>query len=247
MKREPILKKRLSDEVRERLLEEIHNGHLAPGSSLPSERELMEAYGVGRPAIREAMQSLQSLGLIHVRHGERPQVAEPQLELLADQLALTMRHVLTYDPAILTQLKEVRTLMEVEVAKIAARNRTAEDLRALRDILNQQIKCSQSFDEFLKLDGLFHGKIAEISQNLLLASVVKAIFAWLERFHIASVRQSGLEHLTVEEHEAIFESIEAGDAEKAGEAMQLHLTRANALYRRHTEQNAEEPTAPDDR
>jgi GntR family transcriptional regulator, sialic acid-inducible nan operon repressor len=234
MKREPIRKKRLSDEVRERLLEEIQEGHLAPGATLPSERELMDAYGVGRPAIREAMQSLQGLGLIHVRHGERPRVAEPQLDLLAEQLALTMRHVLTYDPDILNQLKEARAVLEVEMAKIAARNRSKEDIAELREILKRQDEASGTTIEFMKTDGAFHGKLSEISGNFLLASVVKAIFAWLERFHLASVRQSGLEKLTLQEHEAILEAIVAGDAEAAGEAMRLHLTRANELYRRTT-------------
>jgi hypothetical protein len=59
---EPILRRKLYQEVLDRLLARIENGEIAPGDPLPSERELMEAYGVGRPAIREALQALQRPG-----------------------------------------------------------------------------------------------------------------------------------------------------------------------------------------
>ncbi len=235
MKQEPIHKRKLSDEVRKRLLAEIEGGQLPPGSTLPSERELMETFGVGRPAIREAMQSLQGLGLIVVRHGERPRVAEPQLDLLAEQLALTMRHILTYDATMLTQLKDARALLETELARIAARRQDRGKIAKLRSILDKQTKNADKRAEFTQLDGAFHAEIAEMSGNVLLASVVRAIFAWLERFHTEAVRKSGLEKLTLKEHEEIFANIDSGDAEKAGEAMQRHLTRANELYLSHDE------------
>ncbi|MCD1634804.1 transcriptional regulator NanR [Martelella mediterranea] len=231
LKKEIIRKKKLSDEVRERLLAEIEEGHLPPGAPLPSERELMEALGVGRPAIREAMQSLQNLGLIQVRHGERPRVAEPQLDLLAEQLALTMHHVLTYDSNVLAQLKEARLLMEAQLARIAAEKATGTDVADLKAIVAQQAELTEETPRFMEMDGNFHGRLAEISGNLLMASVVRAIFAWLERFHPAAVRTTGLEKVTLEEHRAIIAAIEAGDGQAADQAMRHHLSRANTLYR----------------
>lgn len=230
MDRAPIQKRKLSDEVRDRLIAEIEGGKLAPGAPLPSERELMELLGVGRPAIREAMQSLQGLGLIVVRHGERPRVAEPQLDLLADQLALTMRHILTHDARVLTQLKEARSLLETELARRAAQTRTQADVEELTKILDEQAKHADSFEPFMKLDGQFHAKLAKISGNDLLASTVKAIFVWLERFHTESVRRTGLEQLTLSEHHEILAAIRSGNADAAGRAMTDHLMRANALY-----------------
>ncbi|MEX1663708.1 transcriptional regulator NanR [Thioclava sp. 15-R06ZXC-3] len=235
MNKEPIRKKKLSEEVRQRLLAQIQEGHLPPGAPLPSERELMDVFGVGRPAIREAMQSLQNLGLIHVRHGERPRVAEPQLGLLAEQLALTMHHVLTYDADILAQLKEARLLLEVQLARIAAEKATPSDVADLKAIVANQTKSRGDSRNFMKMDSAFHGRLTEISGNLLLASVVRAIFDWLERFHPAAVRTTGLEHLTLEEHEAIIASIEKKDVEAAGAAMRHHLSRANTLYHQQDE------------
>ena len=66
----PIQRRKLSDSVQDRVLSMIKSGDLAPGSPLPSERELMSSFAVGRPAIREALQNLQRMGLVEIRHGE---------------------------------------------------------------------------------------------------------------------------------------------------------------------------------
>jgi DNA-binding FadR family transcriptional regulator len=230
---DPIRRRKLSDEVRERLLAQINEGDLRPGDPLPSERELMALYGVGRPAIREAMQQLASLGLIVVRHGDRPRLAAPRLDLLAEQLALTMRHVLTHDDNILRQLKEARIVVETGTARIAAEMRSEADLEALRDILARQLLARTEPAEFMRRDGEFHAAIAGISGNVVLSAVVRAVFDWMARFHSHAVRTSGLERLTLEEHEAIFAAIAARDPERAARAMRDHLTRANALYQQN--------------
>ncbi|TNC65036.1 transcriptional regulator NanR [Rubellimicrobium roseum] len=228
---EPIRRRKLSDEVRERLLAQINEGDLRPGDPLPSERELMARYGVGRPAIREAMQQLASLGLIVVRHGDRPRLAAPRLDLLAEQLALTMRHVLTHDDTILAQLKEARIVIETGTARLAAQMRTSADLEHLRDLLARQLLARHDPAEFMRRDGDFHAALAGISGNVVLSSVVRAVFDWMARFHSRAVHSSGLERLTLDEHEAIVAAVAAGDPERAARAMQDHLTRANALYR----------------
>src|SRR3546814_6720858 len=73
---EPIVRRKLADEVFDRLKAMIVSGERSPGESLPSERELMARFGVGRPAIREAMQALANLGLVTISHGERARVRE---------------------------------------------------------------------------------------------------------------------------------------------------------------------------
>ena len=94
----PIRKKKLSHEVQERLLRLIEGDALAPGDALPSERELMQSYEVGRPAIREALQSLERMGLITIRHGNRARVAEPSIGRMVEEMSQTMRHVLSHSP-----------------------------------------------------------------------------------------------------------------------------------------------------
>ena len=121
----PIQKRKLGDEVRLRLLSLIACGALRPGDALPSERALMDSLKVGRPAIREAMQSLEQTGLIQIRHGERARVAEPSVGRMVDQVTETMKHLLVQSAASLENLKEVRLTFEVEMARVAARRHGA--------------------------------------------------------------------------------------------------------------------------
>jgi DNA-binding FadR family transcriptional regulator len=227
----PIRRRKLSDDVRERIIRRIHDGDLRPGDALPSERELMAILGVGRPAIREAMQGLASLGLVQVRHGERPRVAPPRLDLLAEQMGLAMRHVLTHDDTILKQLKEARAVVETGAARLAASTRTKAQLEALRDTLARQLLARSDPGEFMRRDGDFHALLAGVSGNVVLSAAVRAVFDWMARFHPRAVHMSGLEQLTLDEHEAIYAAVAAGDGDAAAEAMRAHLARANALYR----------------
>ena len=228
----PIRRRKLADEVRERILESIDEQSLGPGDSLYSEREMMELYGVGRPAIREAMQSLQAMGLIIVRHGERPRVAQPTLEPVFEQLALTMHHVLSHSEATMAHLQEVRLVLEARNARVAAERRTERDLADLSALIARAERASDDVSKFLDLDEQFHERVARVGDNPILAAASRSIFQWLRRFHIAMVRVPGLERLTLQEHEALFHAIEKGDPDLAESRMADHLNRANVLYQK---------------
>jgi DNA-binding FadR family transcriptional regulator len=231
-KHEPRRRNKLSHGVREKILALIKDGALAPGDPLPSERELMQTLAIGRPAIREALQSLQSQGLVVIRHGERPRVALPSMARMTDQMADTMRHLLTHSPASLEHLKEARATFEMEMARIAARSRAQSDLDRLRSILQSQEAAGSESRRFLEIDGQFHREIASISGNPIFAALCEAIFRWRTDFHMDLVHVPGLEQLTLDEHEAILAAIAMQDSTQAARAMGDHLTRANALYQR---------------
>ena len=226
----PIRRRKLSDDVQERLLAIVEQGNLKPGDPIPSERELMAAYGVGRPAIREAMQNLQRMGLIEIRQGERPRVAAPSMDGMFGPLANTVRHMLSHSETNLQHLKEARATFEMEMARIAARHRKPEDVTELREIVARQRAMISDHRGFLARDGEFHAAIARISGNPIFISLSEALFDWLAQFHIDLVSQPGLEKLTISEHNEIVAAIEAGDAEAAAKAMGDHLYRANSLY-----------------
>lgn len=233
-----IARRKLSHQVEERLLAHIQDGNVAPGDLLPSERELTALFQVGRPAIREAMQNLQRMGLIEIRHGERPRVAQPSLEQAIAQMAETMHHVLAHSENSLGHLKEVRVTFEMEMARIAARSRTSEQVRQIRDLIEAQKDARQSAVDFLKMDGRFHLEIARISGNPIYAALSEALFSWLAKFHVHLVRSPGHEDLTLSEHIAILDAIEEGDVVRAAKEMSDHLTRASIHYRRsHHQRN----------
>lgn len=226
----PIVRRKLSDEIQERVLERIRSGEFVPGDTLPSEREMMRTFEVGRPAIREAMQNLQRMGLVEIKHGERPRVAEPSVGRMVDQFSETMRHLLTYSPANFEHLKEARATFETEMARIAAKKQSPQDVERIERIIDmQEAACSDS-TRFLYLDRQFHREIATISGNPIFASLSEALFSWLAEFHVSLVRHPGLEALTVAEHRGILKAIAERDPVAAGKAMADHLYRANALY-----------------
>src|SRR5690606_25417285 len=165
------------------LLAQIQAGDMMPGDVLPSEREIMALWQVGRPAVREAMQNLQRMGLIEIRHGERPRVAQPSMERTIAQMGETMRHVLTHSASGLEHLKQARTLFETEMTRIAAQARSSSQVAELEDILAAQADAKNSSAEFLRLDGRFHNEIARISGNPIFLALSEALFGWLANFH----------------------------------------------------------------
>lgn len=226
----PIARQKLSDLVQERLLAEIRQGGLKPGDLLPSERELMTQYGVGRPAIREAMQNLQRMGLVEIRHGERPRLAAPSIGRVIGQLDGAMQHVLVHSEGSLDHLKEARVVFEVEMARIAAQRRTADDLARLEALLDEAATAEQPSARFLELDGLFHHAIARISGNPIFANLSASLFAWLSEFHRQLVSAPGHENVTLLEHQAILDAIARSDGAQAAIEMRNHLNRASSLY-----------------
>lgn len=226
-----ISKKKLGELVEERLLALLQGGGLAPGDPLPSERELMEQYKVGRPAIREAMQSLERKGLIAIRHGERPRVARPSFDRTLTEMAESVRHLLLHLEGSLDHLKEARLMFEAAMARRAAERRTEADIAAITAALERQKASKPGTEDFMRCDGAFHHAIAMVSGNPLLAELSRYLFGWLSEFHVEEVRKPGLENLTISEHEAILDAIRKGDGDEAARQMLNHLTRANALYR----------------
>ncbi len=225
-----IVRRKLSDLVQERLLGQIQDGGLTPGDPLPSERELMAQFQVGRPAVREAMQNLQRMGLVEIKHGERPRVAQPSMGRVIGTLGESMQHVLVHSEGSLEHLKEARVVFESEMARIAARRHTARNVANLQRVLEAQAKATQPSAEFTALDGEFHLEIAKFSDNPIFITLSASLFSWLTDFHRHLVQSPGNENVTLLEHQAILDAIRSGDEDQAVRQMRDHLNRASKLY-----------------
>ena len=226
---ETITKRKLSHQVLDRLIAAIGSKEYPPGSQLPSERQLMTRYGVGRPAIREAMQKMEQMGLIRISQGERARVIVPSPSSIIDQITSAMIHLLAISPRGLEDLKEARLLFETGLVRVATERATREGIEALRLAL---IECQETkgTPRFVAADMAFHRRIAAMSGNHFIEAVSQNLLEWISRFRRELVSVRGAERLTVDEHERIYRSIASGDADAAAKAMTEHLTRANALY-----------------
>jgi DNA-binding FadR family transcriptional regulator len=236
---EPIQRRKLYQEVMDRLVTMLRGEGYAPGDQIPSEREIMERFAVGRPAVREALQNLEWMGLITISHGERARVAEPSFGLLLDRIALTTSRILQNSPARLEELKEARQLFEVQMVRLAAQRGTDADLAALRAALDAQRESLPDMARFLRLDMRFHALIAGMGGNSIFPALSEAMLGWLGEFHRELVRAPGAEMLTLDEHARILTALEARDADAAESAMRDHILRSSELYRRLPAQEGE--------
>ena len=227
---EPIQRRKLFQEVLDRLMARIRSGDIPPGGQLPSERELMEDYGVGRPAVREALQALERSGIVEIAHGERARVVVPTADRLIGQIAGGAMHLLRSQPDSLEHLKDARLFLETGMARLAAERATEEDIARLRLAVARHRASLNDLEKFIELDMLFHRELATVSGNPIFPSIVEALFRWAGEYYQAMVRAPGVEDLTLAEHDRIVDAIAQHQPEAAAEAMRAHLTRANKLY-----------------
>ncbi len=229
---EPIERRRLYQEVMDRVIRLIEEDGLLPGDALPAERDLSDRYGVGRPAVREALQNLARMGLLRLVQGERARVAAPSFSNLLSTISITTSGILRTSEKGLAELKEARLVFEVTMARLAVVRATDEDIEALAARLEEHRASLSDHTRFLQCDMRFHREIARITGNSIFPSLSEALMGWLAEFYRDLVRIPGAERLTLQEHAAIVDAIRARDADGAERAVRDHLTRANSLYQR---------------
>ena len=162
-KHEPIKRRRLSHEIQDRLLDMIYSGEFNEGDQLPSEHELMALYNVGRPSVREALQSLEKMGLISIQHGEKARVKKVTADDVFMQIESITSHLLSSSPENLKYLMEARQVFESGVAFLAAKRCTEESLRKLTKRLDTMRSCMDNREQFLKADQAFHTRDTPVS------------------------------------------------------------------------------------
>ena len=227
---DPIVRRKLSDAVFDRLKALITSGELHPGDAMPSERDLMERFGVGRPAIREAMQQLSNMGLLTISHGERAKVRQPTAKSIFQQVDAAAHIMLSTSPSSLEHLKQARRFFERGMVREAAVKATPFDVAALRETLDRQRANLGDPDAFIGADMRLHTQIAAITGNPLFEAVSEAMLSWLKQYHTEMLIWTGKENLTLAEHQEIIDCVAAGDPDAAEQAMIKHLDRSAALY-----------------
>ena len=226
----PIKRRKLSDEVLERLLQLFESGELRPDDEMPSERELMERFQVGRPAVREALQSLERMGLIMIRHGGRAKVIKPTEDGIFDQIDFSARQLLAISDQNVEFLQEARQVLETGIARLAVKKASPAEIDKLKEHLDSMRRNMDQPDKFLKADQEFHLTLARMTRNPILWTAMKAVFKWLSQHRADLLGVTGLEYLTVEEHEAILKNMIDRNPEGVVKEISDHIMRLNELY-----------------
>ena len=225
-----ITRQKLSDQVYDRLWSMIVSGELAPGDSIPSERFLMKKFGVGRPAVREALQTLSNKGVITISQGERSRVNELNAAIAVAQVNEIAKLLLSSKPSNLAHLKEVRKILETGSVQLAIQNFTPDDATRLRGLIDAQREELENHKNFILADIAFHGEIAELSGNPLLQVVIRAMLSWLLEYYTPVLHWSGREGTTLSEHAELVDYLESHNSAGAVRLMNAHLDRSNPLY-----------------
>ena len=216
---------RLSDKVAEMMRRTIISEDLPSGTVLPSERELGEQFGVSRTVIREAVRSLAAKGIVEVRSGSGLRVAAVDETTALESLSWFIRGGRLEYP----KVHEVRSMIEVEMAALAAERRTEDQLTTMRAAHEHFCSVVDDVEEAALADLDFHGTIARATQNdlfsVLLGSISDALIE-VRRENLAG----GTGADTVAEHGLIFERIEARDPVAARDAMRKHLETVKAAW-----------------
>ncbi|HET6681424.1 MAG TPA: FadR/GntR family transcriptional regulator [Gemmatimonadaceae bacterium] len=168
-------KERRYQEIVLQLQERILNGELAPGDRIPAERELAAQFCVSRTAVREAIKALAERGLVRVTIGRGTFVTE----LSTDRLAHSMALLLHNERDATASLSEARSMLEIPIARLAARHRTDEQLERLAGILDRFDRLIDSPRAAVDLDDEFHSELARAAGNPVLAAISEMVSALL--------------------------------------------------------------------
>ncbi|MFC7958822.1 FadR/GntR family transcriptional regulator [Rhodococcoides kroppenstedtii] len=214
-----------------RLRERILSGDLQPGERLPGDAELTAEFGVGRSTIREALRSLASQNLIHTTRGVTGGsfVATPSVGHISEHLETGVALMTAAETVTVDQLMEVRNLMEVPAAGLAAFRRTEDDLARLRDTIFDPTE-TQGPDTFAK-NQEFHLVLLRASRNPLLELITAPVFRVLSKRFGRDHAPEGFWECVDHDHRAILEVVEAGDSMTAMNEMRRHLDHLGGSYR----------------
>ena len=204
----------LADQVFEKLENDIITG-VYPRGEVLTELKLVEALGVSRTPIREALRRLEQERLI-TESGKGSVV-----------LGITQEDLL--------DIMDIRQRVEGLAAFHAARNITAEGIEKLRAItqLQEFYFQKQDVENLRKIDDQFHDTVYELSGSTILYDTLLPLHKKTQRFRKISIQDSVRVPKSVGEHRSIFEAIAAGDARLAEELMEKHIANAkNSMIER---------------
>ena len=225
---EPIPRIDLTDEVVRRFKLLLEQGKIQPGSRLPPERELATILGISRPSLRHGLKALELMGTIESKRRHGTFVSKSAGKVLENPLDFViLLSDITFD-----KVFEVRKIIEMELAALAAERAHKSELQTIEACLAQQRTKFDSPEEWLNADISFHNAIAQAAHNILFSLFLEGIRRLVVENMRASLQLATEERLlkTYHEHSAIVKSLQSRDEAGARQAMSRHLDSVFQLW-----------------
>jgi len=178
LRQTPIRRAKLHELVARKIEDMIQAGELKPGDRLPSERDLMSAFNIGRPAVREAFLALESKGMIVTENGRRARVRIPSVDNVFTTLDGVVGLMINQTES-LKNLFDARAFIEAAMARHAARAIDAARLAELKAALEANQNAIGDGERFMQTDIAFHRILFQTANNPVFDAVHTALVGWL--------------------------------------------------------------------
>ena len=225
---ETVRKVRRYEQVAEQIRKLITDGTLEPGDLLPPERELAAKLGVGRSSVRDAVRTLEVMGILEPRQGHGTVVRD----LSTDALVVPLASVLTRKREMVQELLDVRRMIEPGLAARAAKNATAEEIAHMAEILRRHEAKLRRGEQAVDEDDEFHYAIALAARNSVVLRVIDVLMDLLRESRSRSLQVPGRPRRSFDGHRRILRAIQRRDAEAAEAAVKKHLQEIEEIVTR---------------
>ena len=208
----------LVEQVQEAVKGYILRNGIKSGEHLPTEGEIAKALNINRNSVREAIKSLEALGIVEVRHGSGLFAGSFSFEPLLEVLPFSLMTDLTA----LSELLEIRQTLEIALVPKAMEHITKVEKRELEDVVDDMQAKAEKDEAFLQEDRAFHKTLLKSVGNKSLLKI-QDVF-WLTRHHAsrhAHIKNRNLMQ-TYLEHRAVLDAVLSNDIEKTQEMLARH-------------------------
>ncbi len=198
----------------------IISGELKPGDVLPPERDLAVMLGISRPSLREAIRVLVAMNILTARQGGGTYVTSLDPKLLAQPVSF----LLEINPMAFEHLFQVRQVLEVGAARLAATKISDAEVEELAGLAAAAEAVLSRPDQYLNLDFEIHSKIVEATRNPIYLSLYASIADLSIESRKRTTRSAAVRRQAHADHVAIVDALRRRDPAAAAQAMQDHLS-----------------------
>jgi GntR family transcriptional repressor for pyruvate dehydrogenase complex len=211
-------------EVARQLMDLFVGGSIEPGTRLPPERQLAGTLGVGRSAVREALAALEILGIVDVRPGSGTYLRGAASELLPQ----TLRWGLLIGERNTAELLDLRSGLEIYVARLAAGRADDAQIAAMADSLERMRSSVDDLGVFARADRDFHLALSGAAANATIVDLLHVVRSLLQVYDDRAVHDVDAASIALTEHEAVLRAVQQQDSDAAASAMASHMATASA-------------------